>query len=217
MVCRYDMVFYPGQEFTNVAGDLMKDLKTAGAKAQPSRQYIPQPLITGTSSTSGPPVPAAPTYAGARPSKALDDAVYSAAELLQGRGPDRRKIMLILSDGWNEPKLNHHTHDKVLEYLLRNNVSVYSVAAGDEGAKRKFAELADYSSKTGGDIYYATTSGEMEELYTRITEQARHDYTLAYAPAGEQEGDTYHAVRVSVGEGLSANTRKGYYTSSSGN
>lgn len=215
MVCRYDMLFYPGKEFTRVGGSLIADLKSAQVAAKPDPPYIPQPLVTDRSSTTGPPSAAAPTYAGSRPSKALDDALHSAAELLENRGKDRRKVILIVSDGVNEPKLNHHSHENVIEKLLRNNVSVYSLGVGTPRAKHKFSSLSDYTSETGGAIFYANNSVAMEILYARITEQARHDYTVAYAPTGNNKDESYHVLKVTTRTGLTASTRKGYYSGDS--
>jgi Ca-activated chloride channel family protein len=215
MVCHYDMLFYPGEKFTSVSSNLIDELKAAQAVVAPSPPYIPDPLVTDAASTSGPPPLAAPTYAGARTTKAMDDALFSAAELLQGRGSDRRRIILIVSDGRNESKLNHHTHDKVVELLLRDNISIYSLAIGADGTKRRFSMLADYATATGGDIVYARKSGTMENLYSKITEQARHAYTIAYVPTGNLKESDFHAVRVTSTSGLTASTRRGYYTNDS--
>src|SRR5213595_2361474 len=43
--------------------------------------------------------------------------------------------------------------------------------------KRKFSRLVNYANDSGGDIYYAAQSAAMERLYSRITEEARHEYT----------------------------------------
>jgi len=146
----------------------------------------------------------------------MDDALNSAAELLQDRSGDRRRVILLVSDGVNEPKLNHNTHEEVVELLLRKNVSVYSLAVGADRAKRKFSDLAEYATATGGDIFYASKSSAMENLYSQITEQARHDYTVAYAPTGNIKNANFHALKVTVTAGLTASTRSGYYTSDSG-
>ena len=213
IVCRYDVLFYPGEKFTSVSGDLLSELRATQAAVAPSPPYVPDPVITDTDSTGGAPPIAAPTYAGARVTKAMDDALFSAAELLQNRGVDRRKIILFVSDGRNEPKLNHHTHDEVVELLLRGNVSVYSLAIGADGPRRQFSMLADYATATGGDIAYARKSNTMEDLYPKFTEQARHDYTIAYAPTTKTSGSKFHevVVKVSRPSGLTANTRRGYY------
>jgi Ca-activated chloride channel family protein len=212
-VCRFDMLFYPGEGFTGSADKLLAELKEVQTEAQPPPEYVPQPLVTDTSSTSGPPRLPAPTYLGARPSKALDDAVYSAAGLLGGRGTNRRKIILIVSDGVNEPKLNHRTYEEVIETLLRANISVYSLALGSEAAKGRFMRLANYASESGGDIYYARRSSVIEQLYARITEEARHEYTLAYVPLGNHADSKYHKVEVRITrKGVIAETREGYYS-----
>jgi Ca-activated chloride channel homolog len=211
-VCRFDMLFYPGEDFTGNTDKLLADLKEAQTEAKPAPEYVPGLAPPCPNSTTGPPCVPASTYLGARPSKALDDAVHSAAELLAGRGVDRRKIILVVSDGVNEPKLNHQTYEQVLETLLRNNISVFSVALGSETATRKFSRLAAYAGESGGDIYYARKSRAIEGLYSRITEEARHEYTLAYVPLGNHRDSTYHKVEVRVTrDGLIAETREGYY------
>jgi Ca-activated chloride channel homolog len=215
MVCRFDMLFYPGDEFTSDSTKLMAALKTAQSAAQPSRPYVPEPLVTDPTSTTGPPPLAAPTYAGSRPSKALEDALYSSAQLLQQRPNDRRRIILILTDGLDEPKLNHHSPEAVRDFLVQNNISVYALAADSGKSKRKFSHLTDYSSKTGGGIYYATSAYTMELTLTRMTEQARHDYTLVYAPTGNNPSLKFHTLRVTAGPSYNATTRSGYYTTSS--
>jgi hypothetical protein len=52
----------------------------------------------------------------------------------------------------------------------------------------------------------------MEELYSRVTEEARNQYTLAYAPSGTDRSTEYHSIEVRVKrEGLTILTREGYY------
>jgi Ca-activated chloride channel homolog len=211
MVCRFDMLFYPGDNFTSDLDELMTAVKEAQDQIKPTPKYIPQRVVCGNS-TTGPPCIAAPSYAGARPSKALDDAVFSAAELLQGEGTNHRKVILVISDGANEPKLNKHDYESVKEKLLAENISVFSLVAGRDSDKHKFSRLEQYSRVSGGDIYFASKSRAMEQSYSRITEQARHQYTLAYVPAGNNFGSNYHRIELQVeAEGLSVHTREGYY------
>jgi VWFA-related protein len=216
LVCRFDMLFDPGDGFTSDSLKLIAALKSAQSEAQPSRTYVPQPLITDPVSTTGPPSLAAPIYAGSRPSKALDDALYSSAQLLQQRPSDRRRIILILTDGLNEPKLNHYSHEAVRDILLQGNISVYALVAGSGKSKRKSLDLTDYTSTTGGGIFCATSTYTMELTLTRMTEQARHDYTLTYSPAGHDHSEQFHRLRVTATPGYRATTRMGYRTTGSG-
>jgi VWFA-related protein len=215
LVCRFDMLFYPGDEFTSDSLKLIAALKAAQSGAKPSRPYVPQPLITDPVSTTGPPSLAAPTYAGSRPSKALDDAIYSSAQLLQQRPNDHRRVILVLTDGLNEPKLNHHSHEAVRDILLQGNISIYALVANSGKSKRKFLDLTDYTSITGGGIFYATSTFTMDLTLTRMTEQARHDYTLAYSPAVSNHSQEFHTLRVTATPGYSATTRLGYRTTAS--
>ena len=210
-ICRFDMFFYPGNGFTSKFDNLMAELKSTQAELKPTPTSVPEPVVCGNSTTGSPCIPA-PTYLGSRPSKALDDAVYSAATLLENAASDRRKIILVISDGVNEPKLNKHDFGSVREKLLFDNISVFSLAVGSNTAKRKHSRLEDYSRISGGDIYYASKSRTMEQFYARITEQARHEYTLAYVPAGTELDSNYHHIELQVsGDGLTAQTREGYY------
>jgi VWFA-related protein len=218
MVCRYDMLFYPGDEFSNDSTKLMADLRAAQTKALPSRPYVPGTVMTDSSTTAGPPAISAPVYAGSRASEALDDALYSSAEILGQQARDRRRIILMFTDAVNEPKLNHHTHEAVRDLLLRDNISVYALVRGSGGSgktKRKFLSLTDYTLKTGGGIFYATSTYTSELTLTRMTEQARHDYTLVYAPSGNNASAKFHSLRVSAGAAYSATTRSGYSTAGS--
>jgi len=53
-------------------------------------------------------------------------------------------------------------------------------------------------------------------FYARASQkQARHQYTLAYVPAGTQLDSNYHRIDLQVsGDGLTAQTREGYYKDS---
>jgi VWFA-related protein len=174
MVCRFDTGFYPGEGFSSDLDKLMTELKSAQSKIKPTPKYIPQPVVSCPASAIGPPCLPAPAYAGSRPTKALDDAVFSAAELLHDVDRGRRKIILVISDGANEPRLNKHDFESVSEKLLADNISVFSLAVGGDSSKKRFSRLERCAQISGGDTYYASKSRAMEQLYSRMTEEARH-------------------------------------------
>jgi VWFA-related protein len=213
MVCRFDNIFYPGEGFTSDLDKLMTELKSAQSKIKPTPKYIPQPVVSCPASAIGPPCLPAPAYAGSRPTKALDDALFSAAELLHDVDRERRKIILVISDGANEPRLNKHDFESVSEKLLADNISVFSLAVGGDSPKKRFSRLERYAQISGGDTYYPSKSRAMEQLYSRMTEEARHQYTLGYIPAGNEASANYHRVETRVlRDGLIAQTRRGYYS-----
>jgi Ca-activated chloride channel family protein len=215
LICRFDLKFYPGEAFTGDLDSLLAQLRSAQDASGPSTAG-PVPFVTGPSwhpPGVGEPSPTTPTNLGRAPTKALDDAVFSAAQLLYDRGRGRRKAILLISDGINGKRFNHHTYEDTLETLIRDNISVYSLAVGTMASRRRFSRLVKYANESGGDIFYAAKSNMMEKLYSRITEQARHEYTLAYVPRGNNRNSNYHVVEVTTTrEGLHVKTRQGYYT-----
>ena len=219
-VCRFDQFFHEGKGFVNDQDKLLTELKRTHLNDEPSTgpssaAIANSPSINGHSATGD-----APNIAGAminikgQPTKALDDAVYAAAQLLKHRDPERqrRKIIFLISDGVNGPKFNVNNYDTVLKELLRYNIAVYGVGVGSAFFERRFERLSKYAHDTGGDVYYGLKSRAMEDLYSRVTEEARNQYTLAYAPSGTDRGAEYHSIEVRVRrEGLTILTREGYY------
>jgi Ca-activated chloride channel homolog len=219
-VCRFDQYFHPGKGFTNDQDKLLTELKRISLDSEPS---VGQP---GPATTNGPTInghsaigdspnvaPGTINIKG-RSTKALDDAVYNAAQLLKDRGRDRRKMIILISDGINGTRANTNTYDNTVKDLLRYNVSVYSIGVGNSYFDRKFSRLENYAHATAGDIFFAAKANAMEDLYARVTEQARNQYTLAYTPRGTDRAKEYHDIEVRVKrEGVKIQTRDRYYSS----
>jgi Ca-activated chloride channel homolog len=219
-VCRFDQFFHEGKGFISDQDKLLTELKRTHLDDEPSVGPSSPAISNGPSINGHSAMGDAPNIAGAtlnikgQPTKALDDAVYAAAQLLKDRDPERqrRKIIFLISDGVNGPKFNVNKYDTVLKELLRYNIAVYGVGVGSAFFERRFERLSKYAHDTGGDVYYGLKSRAMEELYARVTEEARNQYTLAYAPSGTDRGAEYHSIEVRVRrEGLTILTREGYY------
>jgi Ca-activated chloride channel family protein len=219
-VCRFDQFFHPGKGFTSDQDKLLAELKRTELDSQPPvgppNQAINNgPSINGHSAIGDQPniAPATINIKG-QATKALDDAVYAAAQLLRDRDPERqrRKIILLISDGVNAPKFNTNSYDTVRKDLLRYNIAVYGVGVGSAFFERRFERLSKYSHDTGGDVYYGLKTRSIEELYSRVTEEARNQYTLGYVATGTNRGAEYHFIEVKVErEGLTILAREGYY------
>jgi len=169
--------------------------------------------------TAAPPGPAKiPTEANGHPNtKHINDAIYAAAQQLQDRARERRKIIFLISDGQNA-KNNTHKYEETLQLLLSSDISVYAVGVGEANMNRGITFLGNnilskYAHSTGGDIFYGGVSREnLEGLYARVSEQARNQYTLAYSGAHTDRSKPYHTIEVRVKRpGLSLLTREGYY------
>lgn len=218
-VCRFDTNFHPGKGFTKDQDKLVTELRrvrldeeTAAPAPNPDGPFNAGATVNGQSISGGPAIAPSTRVIGSRTNKALDDAMYEAAQLLIDRGRDRRKMIFLISDGQNA-KNNKYSYDTVVKELLRYNISVYGLGVGRSYLDRKFNRLQSYAHDTGGDVYYAERRNSLEELYSRVSEQARNQYTLAYSPQGNDKGKDYHQVEVRVRRaGLNIITREGYFS-----
>jgi VWFA-related protein len=220
-VCRFDQFFHEGKGFVSDQDKLLTELKRTRLDDRPSAgptsaAIAESPTINGHSATGdAPKTPETTMILKSQSTKALDDAVYDAAQLLKDRDPERkrRKIILLISDGENNPKLNTNKYEVVRRDLLRYDIAVYGVGVGSAFFNRRFERLSKYAHDSGGDVYYGLKSEDMEEFYSRVTEEARNQYTLAYNPTGTDRAAEYHSIEVRIKRpNLTILTREGYYS-----
>jgi len=219
-ICRFDEFFHPGTGFTTDHDLLLTELQRTKLDTEPS--VAPSsggiangPTINGHSAIGDAPnIGSATMSIRGQSTKALDDAVFGAAQLLRDRSRNRRKLILLISDGANGgKKSNKMNYDSVVKTLLHDNIEVYSVAVASAFMERKFNRLVDYAHDSGGEVYFAAKRETLEELYSRISEEARNQYTIAYAPRGTDRSADVHSVEVRVKrEGLTIKTRDKYYS-----
>ena len=144
-------------------------------------------------------------------SKDLDDAVLYCADMLHQRPRERRKLLLIVSDGRNSHN-NTATYGQTLHSLLSSDISVYGVGVSEAVLDRKRAAIAKYVDATGGDIFYAAGRNALEEDYTHVLTESRNRYTLVYSPSGTDRSKEFHEIEVRVERpGLKVTARDGYY------
>jgi Ca-activated chloride channel family protein len=226
MVCRFDQFFHQGKGFTADRDNLSKELKRTHLDDEPSVGTpggpFSGPSINNHSATDQSSTNASTQIIKGQPTKALDDAVFAAALLLHDRPRSRRKVIVLISDGINGKKFNKFGYDDVMKMLLRDNIAVYSVAVQSAYLERRISPLdrtvsplIRYADHSGGEVYHATKEQTFQEFYSRLMEEARYEYTIAYTPRGTDRGAEYHTLEVRVKrEGLNIKTREGYYTGS---
>src|SRR5438874_5597925 len=106
-ICRFDQFFHPGKGFTSDRDQLLTELQRTTIDSEPaggpsSGAITNGPSINGHSAIGDQPnITSATIQIKGQPSKALDDAVFGAAQLLHDRPRGRRKLILLISDGQN--------------------------------------------------------------------------------------------------------------------
>lgn len=167
-----------------------------------------------------PNVPIVQTYP--KESSVLNDAILAAAKELSRRDPTRRKVLFVISDG--KEIGSRASYSDVLKVLLSNQITVYAVGVGGAalpgyGQLEKVRIpglgygniLPKYASATGGQVFNEIDQQAIETAYSRVTEEARNQYTLGY-DTRTTPSSAYRTIEVRVNRpGLRIYARDGYY------
>jgi VWFA-related protein len=212
-LARFDAFYTPVLDFTADNDQLITQLKhmdlnstIPGAGSEP---MTAGPTINGHEAPGAPSVAEKPLHAG-ESTKHMNDAIHAAAEVLRTRGRDRRKVIVVISDGINA-RNNTFSYDDTLKLLLSADISVYAVGVDAAVLNRGTTVMSHYAHATGGDVYYAAHPDDLSRLYAQVSEQARHQYTIGYVPTTDRTKD-YHTIEVRIRRpGLTLLARDGYY------
>ena len=223
-----EVAVYRYDKFVTKVLDFSKDADTVRAAMDKLRDIQARTMTTDASvsrgpfSTPGPVINGAPVVPPAnlgivsplppKPSNVLNDAIYTAAADLAKREKNRRKIVLVISDGQNGG--NDHTFDETTKTLLETGIQVYTVGVDQPFPYNINSVLTDYAKTTGGDVYFANSTKTLERSYGDATEEARNQYVLAYISNNEVQGEgpIFRDIQVKVaGNNLKTLYRKGYY------
>jgi Ca-activated chloride channel family protein len=145
------------------------------------------------------------------PKRVLNEALFAAAVDLEKRKPETRKIVIVISDG----QVAHTAFSlkQVRDRLTQSQIQTFGVTIGLALIEGPASILHAYARATGGDVYSGLTQHAMETAFARITEEARHEYVLAYVSNNEVPGPlpVMRTIEVKANRpNLSINHRKSY-------
>jgi VWFA-related protein len=170
--------------------------------------------------------PTAPVYTPPKEAHVLNDAVLQAALDLRKRGRERRKIILIISDGRESG--SSASYKDVLRVLLSNEIQVKAVAV-DSAALPVYSKLErlrlphegyddilpKYVSATGGgQVDKELSQSAIENIYAEAMSEARNQYTLGYylaRPKVPTSGARHNVEVVVLRKGLKIYAKDYYY------
>ncbi|MFB3815936.1 MAG: VWA domain-containing protein [Terriglobales bacterium] len=155
-------------------------------------------------------------------SAVLNDAILAASNELARRDPTRRKVIFVVSTGREVGSAN--SYSDVLRVLLTRQISVYAVTVGGGGIPgyRDLQKvripgqghgniLPKYASATGGQVFPEFDERAIETAYSRVTEEARNQYTIGYTTRATPSS-SYRSIEVVVNRpNLWVRARDGYY------
>ncbi len=210
-----------GQSFE----DALNQLKVyTGANNGP--QPLNDPFSTSGPMVNGVPVggpPIAPVQTPTREGHVLNDAILRAGLDLGKRDKNRRKVILVVSDG--QELGSQASYKDVLRVLETRDIQVQAVVVGG-GAMPVWKQLGKFHLKEqgfwdllprytratgGGQVNAELTRNAIEDAYGRITSDVRNQYTLGY-PVRSTPSSMYHSIDVVVDRrGLRVLAKEGYY------
>ena len=165
----------------------------------------------------------------------LYDAVYAASqELLNasplppGPNPDVRRVLVVISDG--DDNSSSRSRGAAVEMAQRAGIIIYAISTstewistGDEvdsskRVNRKWGKdeadrvLDQLAAETGGRAFFPYRVDDLGQSFLDIGDELRHQYALAYSPAGRTPDGKYHTIRIQVDRNdVIVRSRKGYY------
>jgi VWFA-related protein len=146
---------------------------------------------------------------------ALYDAIYFACrDKLQQDQPRHkfRRAMVILSDG--EDNQSRYTRDQALELAQKADVVVYAISTNITRIDTDGDKILRYfTSETGGRAFFPFKVEDMEQDFSDIHNELRHQYNLSYQPEPLLTDGLFHNIdmRVKGRKDLVVHARKGYY------
>jgi len=210
-----DLDFSNSSERIEAAMKKLKELKpdeNAGTATSWRGPFSnPGPVINGAPVL--PPALAGPAVnAPQKPARVLHDAIFTAAADLGKRERNRRKMILIISDGYSSG--NQHPEEDANKILLQFGVQVYAIALDQPFPYNKTSVLDNYAKLSGGDTYFVKSTQQLERSYMTATEEARNQYVLGYISNNALKGaaPVFREIDVKVAEAkVKTLYRKGYY------
>ena len=163
----------------------------------------------------------------ARSQTSMLDAIYLASEEARTHGKNRRKALIVVTDGLD--KENYYKFEDVVKQVQESDVQIYMIGFTqdlDESSglfkrsqKGKAEQLlSKLATETGGRAFFPKELADVHKIGQQISSDLRTQYAIGYYPTNTKRDGTFRTVKVSVNspsnKRLVARTRTGYYATS---
>src|SRR5690242_9826053 len=132
------------------------------------------------------------------------DAVFLGSRALAGRGEDRRRVIVLVTDAGETT--SYYDFDTARREAVKSNVLLYTIVirpVKNENGRNTAGEhaLETMTDTTGGAMFYPDTPQELTAIFDRIDRELRTQYRLAYYPNPRGPANTYRSIEVKVTTG----------------
>jgi len=145
---------------------------------------------------------------------ALYDAVYLGAQALERSAPDRRRVLLLITDAGETT--SRADFESARRAALRAEALLYAIVVrpvSNESGRNTAGEhaLQTIADSSGGALYFPAEIGHLDEMFDRIDRELRTQYRLGYYPDPRPPQGSYRQIEVRVKGDYSARYRRAYY------
>jgi Ca-activated chloride channel homolog len=145
----------------------------------------------------------------------LYDAIVKAAEAL-GRRPERRRAILIVSDGADTN--SKASLGQAMRSTIAGQISIYAVdltntalygARPHDNGPEVLKVLAE---RSGGKIFQAPGGNKLREAFAKTVDELRNQYTITYQSTNDNNDGNWRAIEVRLAHPkVKIRTRQGYF------
>jgi len=166
----------------------------------------------------------------------LYDAVYAASNHLLKNSPlppgpnsDVRRVLVVISDG--DDNSSNRSRGESVEMAQRAGVIIYSISTSTDWVSAEYEKnpsrrisrkyekeegdkvLEQLALETGGRAFFPYKVDDLGQSFLDIGDELRHQYALAYSPAGRSPDGKYHTIRIQTDrKDVVVRARKGYFS-----
>ena len=167
-------------------------------------------------------------YAGG--STNITDALFDAALYLGRAAPNRRHVVILVSD--NDGTVQGFAGEKdVIRMALETETSIYSIKVKAGGAARALnlplalpnalpgtGSVPKMARETGGEVIDTHTTGSVQSAMATVIARLKQRYTLGYSSTNRRRDGSFRQIDVRVADGSTSTSvkytvyaRRGYY------
>jgi len=144
----------------------------------------------------------------------LFDAVYLAATD-RLRGEVGRKTLVLITDGVDQG--SRYKVSEAIDAAHRSDAIIYSIYYTDPGIYGYYgasdSDLKRMSEDTGGRVFKVDRKNSLPEIFDRIQQELRTQYSIGYTPANPNSSGFRRVEIRTANRDLKVQARKGYFAS----
>jgi Ca-activated chloride channel homolog len=147
------------------------------------------------------------------------DAIYRICEEKMGPPSNRRRAMVIITDG--EDTASERTLEEAIDIAQRTETIIYAISTKSAGFfgvqggmvdRREDKEIKRMAEETGGQAFFTSEVIELERSFSQIAYELRNQYMVVYEPSNSSYDNKFRKIEVKLPgkKDMKVRTKEGY-------